>query len=159
MSQHPLTGERLDLGNGAVAWWPCHIGKETTVGANTSIGALTHVGQKVTLGENCKIQGSAYIADRSVLGDNVFVGPNATLLNDRYPPSGDSTKWTPIRIEEHAVLGGNVTIIAGCHVGERSVLGGGSVLTKNLPAGEVWAGNPASFLMTREEYDIKQGAI
>ncbi|MDA8530056.1 N-acetyltransferase [Candidatus Poseidonia alphae] len=159
MSQHPLTGERIDLGHGSVAWWPCHIGTGTTVGANTSIGALAHVGQHVNLGENCKIQGSAYIADRSVLGNNVFVGPNATLLNDRYPPSGDSTKWAPIRIAEHAVLGGNSTVIAGCHIGEGSVLGAGSVLTKDLPAGEVWAGNPASFLMTRQEYNDKQEAI
>ncbi len=158
MTQHPLTGERIALGGGAVAWWPCHIGKGTTVGMNTSIGALAHVGQHVSLGQNCKIQGSAYIADRSVLQDDVFIGPNATLLNDRFPPSGDLNKWAPINIAQGAVLGGNVTVIAGCNVGKGSVLGAGSVLTKDLPAGEVWVGNPASFLMTRAEYDTKQEA-
>lgn len=158
MPQQPLTGERIDLGGGAVAWWPCHIGKGTIVGSNSSIGALAHVGQQVSIGKDCKIQGTAYLADRSVLGKNVFVGPNATLLNDRYPPSGDSTKWAPIHIGDHAILGGNVTVIAGCNVGEGSVLGAGSVLTKDLPAGEVWVGNPASFLMTRKDYNNKRGA-
>lgn len=156
MAQYPLTGERVDLPDGAVAWWPCHIGKRSSIGANTTIGALAHIGQDVQIGEYCKIQGAAYIADRSVLGDRVFIGPNATLLNDRFPPSGDVEKWAPIHVGKDAVIGGNATVVAGCNIGEASVLGAGSVLTKHLPSGEVWVGNPALFLMTRSEYEKKR---
>lgn len=152
----PLSGQRVALPNGAVAWWPCHLGKGSSVGMNTSIGALAHIGQNVIIGMECKIQGAAYIADGSVLEDRVFVGPNATLLNDRFPPSGDTSKWTPIHVGKGAVLGGNTTVVAGCNIGEESVLGAGSVLTKHLPPREVWAGNPARFLMTRSEYEQKR---
>ena len=154
--QLPLSGRRIALPNSAVAWWPCHLGKGSTVGMNTSISALAHIGQNVIIGMDCKIQGSAYIADGSVLEDRVFVGPNATLLNDRFPPSGNKDKWAPVHVGQGAVLGGNTTVIAGCNIGAESVLGAGSVLTKHLPSGEVWAGNPARFLMTRNEYERKR---
>ncbi len=156
MTELPLSGQRVALPDGAVAWWPCHIGKRSSVGMNTSIGALAHIGQDVKIGKDCKIQGAAYIADRSVLEDCVFVGPNATLLNDRYPPSGDAEKWSPTHVGKGAVVGGNSTVVAGCNIGTESVLGAGSVLTKHLPPREVWAGNPARFLMTRSEYENKR---
>ena len=85
----PLHGQSVDLGRGSVAWRPCHIGKETYIGENCSIGSLAHIGRNVSLGENCRIQGGAYIADGCILADRVFIGPNATLLNDKYPPSGN----------------------------------------------------------------------
>jgi acetyltransferase-like isoleucine patch superfamily enzyme len=111
------------------------------------------------MGEGCKIQGSAYIADDCHLGDGVFVGPSAVILNDKYPPSNDRAKWQPVQIGNHAVIGGNATIIPGNHVGERSVLAAGAVLTKDLPADEVWGGNPAKFMMTRQAYEKQRGAI
>ena len=75
MADLPLSGQRIDLEHGGVAWWPCHIGKNAEIGPECSIGALAHIGQRVVLGRGCKIQGSAYIADECVLGDGVFIGP------------------------------------------------------------------------------------
>ena len=158
MNDVPLTGQRVDLDGDSVAWWPCHIGRNAVVGTNCSIGALAHIGQRVTLGPDCKIQGAAYIADECTLGARVFVGPAAVILNDKFPPSGDRTKWQPVSIGDDAVVGGNATVIPGNDVGERAVLAAGAVLTKPLPAGEVWGGNPAVFLMTRDENDSKRGA-
>ena len=108
------------------------------------------------MGNSCRIQGGAYIADLCILGDKVFIGPNATLLNDRYPPSGNKELWQPITVKDGAVIGGGSTIVPGCDVGANAVLAAGAVLTKSLPDGEVWAGNPAIYLMTREEYDNKR---
>ena len=156
MVQHPVSGERLELGEDSIAWWPCHIGKQTTIGKQCTIGALAHIGQNVTIGHHCKIQGSAYIADACVLGNHVFVGPAAVLLNDKYPPSNDRNKWQPIIVHDGAVIGGNATVIPGCTIGERSVLAAGAVLTKDLPAQEVWAGNPAKFLMSRAQYEQRR---
>ena len=92
--------ERIDVGAESVAWSPCHLGEGLTVGRECSIGALAHIGRNVRLGNGCRIQGGAYIADGSILGSNVFIGPNATLLNDLYPPSKDSTIWlNPSRVD------------------------------------------------------------
>jgi acetyltransferase-like isoleucine patch superfamily enzyme len=108
------------------------------------------------MGNGCRIQGGAYIADRCILGEFVFIGPNATLLNDKYPPSGDSKLWRPVEIGNNAVIGGGATVVAGCIIGNMAVLGAGSVLTKDIPDGEVWAGNPAKFMMSREQYNSKR---
>ena len=149
--------QRIDLPNDSVAWAPCHIGKGLLIGTNCSIGALAHVGRNITLGDGCRIQGGAYIADRCVLSDGVFVGPNATLLNDRYPPSGNSEQWRPVIVHSNAVIGGGATVLPGVEIGEHAVLAAGSTATKNVPDNEVWAGNPAKFLMTRSEYEQKGG--
>ncbi len=159
MNQPPLTGERIDLDAGSVAWWPCHIGADASFGEGCSVGALAHVGQRVVMGDGCKIQGTAYIADDCVLGDRVFVGPSAVILNDKYPPSNDRMKWQPVHIGNDAVIGGNATVVPGNNVGEGAVLAAGAVLTKHLPSNEVWGGNPASFLMTREAYEARRGLI
>ena len=97
------------------------------------------------------------MADLSSLGDNVFIGPNATILNDKYPPSGNPELWEPVTIEGGVVIGGGATVLPGLIVHENAVLAAGSILTKNLPSGEVWAGNPARFHSTREEYEIRRG--
>tara|TARA_B110000305_G_scaffold47238_1_gene50436 strand:- start:2875 stop:3390 length:516 start_codon:yes stop_codon:yes gene_type:complete len=151
-----VNGQRLDLERGSVAWEPCHIGENAQIGANCSIGALVHIGRKVVLGNACRIQGGAYLADGCVLGDRVFLGPNSTLLNDKYPPSGNAQQWQPVQISNDAVIGGGATVIAGCSVGQNAVLGAGSTLTRNVPDNEVWVGNPAVFLMMRNTYDEKQ---
>lgn len=158
MTAHPLSGERIEVHGGATAWWPCHIGRSTNIGKDSTVGALAHIGQFVTVGRGCSIQGGAYIADQCVLGDGVFVGPKAVILNDKYPPSGDRTKWKPVTVGDGAVIGGNATVIPGNNIGQNSVLAAGAVLTKPLPANEVWAGNPAVFMMDRAAYDQQQGA-
>ena len=158
MGEHnPDPENRIPLANNSVAWSPCMIGENLNHGRECSIGAMTHIGRNVTMGDKCRIQGGAYIADECSLGHSVFIGPNATLLNDKYPPSGDSKYWSPVKIQDNAVIGGGATVIAGCIVGIDAVLGAGSVLTRDIPAGEVWAGNPAKFMMSRKQYDSKRG--
>ncbi|MGB1984878.1 MAG: acyltransferase [Candidatus Poseidoniaceae archaeon] len=153
--EQDIGGERISLSTTSCAYQPCYIGKNLNIGDNVSIGSMCHIGRNVTIGNHANIQGSTYIADRTVLGSHVFIGPNSTILNDKYPPSGDASKWSPVEVSDHAVIGGGCTVLPGAHLGNRSVLGGGSVLTKPIPTGEVWAGNPATFLMTRDEYDAR----
>jgi UDP-2-acetamido-3-amino-2,3-dideoxy-glucuronate N-acetyltransferase len=149
--------QRIALQNESVAWTPCHLGEGLTVGNKCSIGALAHIGRNTTLGSRCRIQGGAYIADGCTVESDVFIGPNATLLNDRYPPSKDAGKWQPVVVKSGAVIGGGATVLPGVVVGVSAVLAAGSTLTKHLPDNEVWAGNPATFLMTRPEYEQKGG--
>ena len=90
-----------------------------------------HIGRNVTIGANSNIQGSNYIADKTIIGNSVFIGPNSTILNDKYPPSGDATKWIPVHIHDHAVIGGDALCYRRSHW-RRSSARGGSVLTKPL---------------------------
>ena len=151
------TNQRRTLPLESVAWSPCHIGEGLVNGEKCSIGALAHIGRNVTLGDGCRIQGGAYIADGCILGDGVFVGPNSTMLNDKYPPSRNADHWMPVKIESNAVIGGGATVLPGVTVGVNAVLAAGSTPTRDLPADEVWAGNPATLLMTRALYEQKGG--
>ena len=148
-----LSGERHDLGNGSVAWGPCHVGMDAVIGADCSIGALAHVGSEAILGNRVRVQGGAYVASICVLRDDVFVGPNATLLNDRHPPSRDRAKWIPVVVEAGAVIGGGATVLPGVTIGEQAVVAAGAVATKDIPDNEVWGGVPARFIMSRDDYE------
>ena len=81
------------------------------------------------------------------LEDNVFVGPNATFTNDLFPKSKNSNwKLSKTFVKRGASIGANATIICGVTIGENAMIGAGSVVTKDVPANEVWVGNPAKFL-------------
>ena len=144
---------RVTLPNNATAWEPCMISTDS-VGSGTNIGALSHIGSDVTIGRDCRIQGSVYIANGCKIGNEVFIGPNATLTNDRYPPSGG--KWKPVVVHDKVVIGANATIIAGVVLNAECMVGAGSVVTSDVPTREVWAGNPAKFMMTLQKYNTKR---
>ena len=127
-----------------------------SIGTGTNIGALSHIGRDVEIGNNCRIQGTVYIADGCKIGNEVFIGPSATLTNDRHPPSGGN--WSPIVVEDKVVIGANATIVAGVTLYLGCIIAAGAVVTTDVPANELWAGNPAKFLMTRDEYESKRDA-
>ena len=154
--QDDIGGNSIPLNATSKAYEPCYIGKGLTVGNDIVIGAMCHIGRSVIIGDRSRIQGSTYISDCTCIESNVFVGPNSTILNDKYPPSGDRSKWAVVTLRENAVIGGGSTILPGVTVGVNAVLGAGSVLTKSIPDGEVWKGNPASFHMQRIEYEKRR---
>lgn len=151
-----LSGERVDLGDRSVAWWPCHVGEGTRVGAGVLIGALAHVGRECVLGDGTRVQGGSYLADAIEVGEDAFIGPGATVVNDRHPPARDRRRWRPPVIGARAVLGANSTVVGGVTVGDDAVLAAGAVATEDIPAGEVWAGVPARYLMSRAAYEARR---
>ena len=148
-----LKGQKVVLPSGATAWKP-YIVASDTVGHGTNIGALSHIGRDVTIGENCRIQGSVYIADKCIIGNNVFIGPNATLTNDRHPPSNGN--WEPVIVEDEVVIGANVTVVAGVTLHTACIIAAGAVVTTDVPANQVWGGIPAKPIMTRDEYNSRR---
>jgi len=102
------------------------------------------IGKGAYVGKNCKIQQFAYIPDGVVIGNDVFVGPGATFLNDKHPPSNGMWRLEPPTVVgNHASIGGNSTILPGIMIGEHAVIGAGSVVTKNVPPHTTVYGNPA----------------
>ena len=112
---------------------------ETVIGEGTKIGAFCDIGN-CTIGMNCSIQTMVSIPRGTVIEDNVFLGPQVQICNDKYPPS-DEVRG--VIIKDNASIGGNATILPGITIGKGATVGAGSVVTKDVPDGETWCGNPA----------------
>ena len=102
------------------------------------------IGKNVKIGERVKIQADAFIPDGVTLEDDVFIGPKASFANDKYPPSNGN--WVTSLVCKGASIGINATILPVITIGVGSVVGGGAVVTKDIPDGETWVGNPAKKL-------------
>jgi UDP-2-acetamido-3-amino-2,3-dideoxy-glucuronate N-acetyltransferase len=148
-----IQGANVQIGDGCAIWNYVVIGDNTKIGEGTIIGSFVDLGKEVTLGKNCNIQAHVTISNGCILGDNVFIAPNSSLLNDKYPKS---SLLTPPIIKDGAQIGGGVTILPDVTIGEKAVVGGGSVVTKNVSPKTVMAGVPAKIVMTLEAYEKKR---
>ena len=151
-----IIGENVQFGEKVTIWNYVVIGDDTRIGDGARIGSFCDIGKKVIIGKNCIIQAHVTISSECELGDNIFVGPNSSLLNDKFP---HSKCLTPSIIRDNVVIGGCVTILPSITVGENSVIAAGSVVTKNIPPETVVKGIPAEPMMTRREYEMKRKAF
>jgi UDP-2-acetamido-3-amino-2,3-dideoxy-glucuronate N-acetyltransferase len=153
LGQGVIVGNDVEFGENVVVWNYVVIGDNAKVGEGTRVGSFCDIGKNVTLGKNCNIQTHVTISNGCNIGDSVFIAPNSTLLNDRFPVS---ECLTPPVIEDGAVIGGCVTILPNVKVGKNAVIAAGSVVTKDVPAGTVVKDVPAKPMMTKEEYEVKK---
>jgi len=125
------------------------------IGDNTKIGSFVEIQKNVTVGRNCKIQSHSFLCEGVTIADEVFVGHGVMFTNDRYPRSATVSgalqteadwKVVPTVIKKGASIGSNATILCGVTVGEGAIVGAGSVVAKDVPAGVVVAGNPAKII-------------
>ena len=156
MGKGVMVGKNVQFGEDVVVWNYVVIGDNTKIGDGTRIGSFCDIGKNVVIGKNCIIQAHVTISNECKLGDNVFVGPNSSLLNDRFP---HSKCLTPSIIKDNVVIGGCVTILPNVTVHENAVVAAGSTVTKDVPPGTVVKGIPAKQMMTREEYEAKRKAF
>jgi acetyltransferase-like isoleucine patch superfamily enzyme len=126
-----------------------------TIGDGTKVGAFVEIQKGVIIGKSCKISSHSFVCEGVTIQDNVFVGHNVTFINDKYPRAtrADGSLQTeedwdvvPTLVEKGASIGSSVTILCGVTIGAGATVGAGSVVTRDIPAGEVWLGNPARFL-------------
>ena len=124
----------------------CEIGDET------KIGAFVEIQKNSTVGKRCKISSHTFICEGVTIEDNVFVGHGVTFINDSYPraTTRDGSLQTqadwkvePTVVKQGASIGSGVTIMCNVTIGERAIVGAGSVVTRDVPAGAIVAGNPA----------------
>ena len=122
------------------------------IGPNTKIGAFVEVQKNARVGRNCKISSHTFICEGVTIEDNVFIGHSVTFVNDTYPRAtatdgGLQTEadWQvePTLVKEGASIGSGATILAKVTIGEHAIVGAGSVVTKDVPARAIVAGNPA----------------
>ena len=116
---------------------------DSEIGKGTKIACFVEIGGS-KVGNLCKIECGAFIPPGSVIEDKVFIGPNVSLTNDRYPDLNKS-KWMPepVTIRCGARIGSNSVIVSGVTIGEGALIGSGSVVTEDVPPRTVAYGNPA----------------
>jgi acetyltransferase-like isoleucine patch superfamily enzyme len=131
-----------------------------TIGSHSKVGAFVEIQKNAVIGEYCKISSHTFICEGVHIGNGVFIGHNVTFTNDRYPravnadgslQTGDDWKVVETFVEDGASVGSGTTILCGLTIGARAMIGAGSVVTKSVPAGELWAGNPARYIRKVEE--------
>ena len=125
------------------------------IGERTKIGAFVEIQKNAVIGADCKISSHTFICEGVTIGDGVFIGHNVTFTNDKYPravnPDGSMQteadwKVVPVRVGDRASIGSSVTLLCGVTIGEGAMVGAGSLVTKSVPPGELWAGSPARFV-------------
>jgi acetyltransferase-like isoleucine patch superfamily enzyme len=132
--------------HGFVNLYGCRVGDETR------IGTFVEIQKGASVGARCKISSHTFICEGVEIEDEVFVGHGVMFINDRQPratrPDGapqTDDDWTLERtiVRRGASIGSNATILCGVEIGERALIGAGSVVTRSVPAGATVAGNPA----------------
>jgi acetyltransferase-like isoleucine patch superfamily enzyme len=125
------------------------------VGDNTKIGAFVEIQKNATIGKNCKISSHTFICEGVTVEDDVFIGHGVTFINDSYPRATTADgalqtesdwKVEATLVKKKASIGSGATILSRVTVGENAMVGAGSVVTKDVPANAVVAGNPARVL-------------
>jgi len=124
------------------------------IGDNTKIGAFVEIQKNASVGRQCKISSHTFICEGVTIEDNVFIGHGVMFINDIYPRATANGQlqteadWKVERtvIKNGASIGTGATILANVTIGENAIVGAGSVVTKNVPANCIVAGNPAKVL-------------
>jgi acetyltransferase-like isoleucine patch superfamily enzyme len=122
------------------------------IGDGSKIGTFVEIQKGAKIGKNVKVSTHTFICEGVTIEDEVFVGHNVSFINDKYPRStnpdgGMQTeadwKVVPTVVKRRASIGTSTTILCGVTIGENAIVGAGSVVTKDVPANSVVAGNPA----------------
>jgi acetyltransferase-like isoleucine patch superfamily enzyme len=135
------------------------------IGDGTKVGSFVEIQKGARIGRNCKISSHTFICEGVHVEDEVFIGHGVNFINDKYPraanPDGElqteaDWKVEPTIVRRGASIGTGAVILGGIVISERAIVGAGAVVTKDVPARAIVAGNPARLLrerMTTEDRD------
>ncbi|MEI8139841.1 MAG: acyltransferase [bacterium] len=130
------------------------------IGDDTKVGTFVEIQKGANIGCRCKISSHTFICEGVTIEDDVFVGHNVTFINDRFPRATNEDgqlqteqdwKCETTLIRKGASIGSSVTVLCGVTIGERAIIGAGSVVTKNVPPDTIVAGNPARMIRKLKE--------
>tara|TARA_B100000989_G_scaffold299054_1_gene292586 strand:+ start:5045 stop:5635 length:591 start_codon:yes stop_codon:yes gene_type:complete len=136
-----------DIGNNFITGNKANIRENNQIGNNVSIGTHSVIEHNVKIGDNVRIHSQVFIPEYSVLEENSWIGPNVVFTNSKFPNRPNSKKnLIGPKIGKFAALGANSTILPSIVIGQHSIVGAGSVVTKNVPDFSIVAGNPAKII-------------
>jgi acetyltransferase-like isoleucine patch superfamily enzyme len=138
------------------------------IGDDVKIGTFVEIQKGARIGHRCKISSHTFICEGVTLEDEVFVGHGVTFINDRYPRATNTDgrlqteadwKCVPTLVKRGAAIGSGSTLLCGITIGERAMVGAGSVVTRDVPAGAIVAGNPARVMKSSHGKATHAGAV
>ncbi len=142
---HPLSDvQTADIGEGTRVWQFCVVLPRARIGRDCNVNAQCLIENDVVLGDRVTVKPGVQLWDGVRVENDVFIGPNVTFTNDKYPrsrrpPPAFAQTW----VRQGASIGANATVLCGVEIGAGAMIGAGSVVTRDVPAGELWLGNPA----------------
>lgn len=156
MSIHPLADvQSKQIGEGTTIWQFAIILPGAVIGKHCNINCHTFIENDVVIGDRVTIKSGVYIWNGIRIEDDVFIGPNATFVNDKFPRSKKyPEKFQGIKIGKCASIGANATILGNITIGEYSMIGAGSVITKNVGPFSLVYGNPGKVVGKIDEKGI-----
>lgn len=136
--------QSTDIGPGTRVWQFVVILRGARIGSDCNINAQVLIENDVLVGDRVTVKSGVQLWDGLRVDDDVFIGPNVTFTNDRHPRSKRYPEaFQRTVLQRGCSIGANATILGGVTIGANAMIGAGSVVTKDVPAGELWVGNPA----------------
>ncbi len=136
--------QTVNIGEGTTVWQFAVILKGAVIGENCNINCHTFIENDVTVGNRVTVKSGVFLWDGMRVADDVFIGPNVTFTNDKYPRSKKYPgSFQLTQIAKSVSIGANATILGGITIGEYAMIGAGAVVTKDVPAFALLYGNPA----------------
>ena len=149
---HPLADCQALIPDSTRVWQFCVILPEAKIGENCNVCSHCFIENDVEIGNNVTVKCGVQLWDGLRVEDDVFIGANVSFTNDRYPRSKQyPDRFEKTIIRKGASIGAGSVVLCGIEIGEKAMVGAGSVVTKDIPAGELWVGNPARFVRKLEE--------
>lgn len=146
---------KVKIGRGSKIWHFCNL-YECTIGSNTQIASYCEIRKGVVIGSNCRLQSSILMGDYTKIGHYVYIGLGVIFCNDKYPTACKVNDWKcePVVVDDYVTIGSGAIILPGVHIGTNTLVGAGSVVTKDVPAYSVCYGSPARIVgsTTDEKY-------
>jgi acetyltransferase-like isoleucine patch superfamily enzyme len=144
--------ESQEIGDNCKIWAFSHICKNAKIGNNVVIGEGVYIGPNVVIGNNCKIQNHSLIYDGVTIEDDVFIGPNVVTTNDILPDVSNDWehRFRKTLFRKGCSISANSTIICGNEIGENTLIGAGSLVTRSMPPYSICYGNPCRFIRVKQ---------
>lgn len=149
---HPSSDvQSKQIGEGTRIWQFVVVLPGAVIGRYSNICSHCFIENKVVVGDRVTVKCGVQLWDGVTLEDDVFIGSNVTFTNDLHPRSRNAdARLLPTLVKKGATIGANATILPGLIIGEGAMVGAGSVVTKDVPAGALVVGNPARPMIRKE---------